>query len=58
MEIDTVIVWHMLGFLSEDNWADAYKRFGDNDDFKELLKEFDRYYKTDIYGQLYEPEVE
>jgi len=50
------VLWDMMGYLSEEQWQDAYARYKDlslEKDFKILISMFDVAYRTDIHGLIY-----
>jgi len=61
MDIYNSVLWDMMGYLTEEQWQDAHKRFEGvslEKDFKILIAMFDTAYRTDIYGLIYGEEDE
>lgn len=56
IDIWNSVLWDMMGYLSEEQWQDAYSRYKGvslEKDFKILIEMFDTAYKTDIHGLIY-----
>lgn len=56
IDIFNSVLWDMMGYLTEEQWEDAYARYKDvilEKDFKILITMFDTAYRTDIYGLIY-----